>query len=297
VERWSQFWSENKLGDCFSLNGESDLSQVLIKYWEKYFVNNSSSRFVLDLACGNGFVGKCAINTMTKICCIGVDQASEIGKTDFNNLDTQSKLKILPGINISDTKFVDNEFDLVVSQFGLEYGSINEDSIKHIVKQIKPGGELNFIAHHPESFICKQSKIELEILKYINRDRSIFNQIRKLKYSYDNAEKESFINEILKKGKDLAGKSYISIEVIFLTIKNLISALEYGVQDAQIDELELHYIAYEERLNEQLKVALCSKKISDISLILRKEQINNIESKLLHDEKLGLIGWEVNVKV
>ncbi|PAJ72520.1 hypothetical protein CJF42_20790 [Pseudoalteromonas sp. NBT06-2] len=297
MERWSQFWSENKLGDCFSLNGESDLSQVLIKYWEKYFVNNSSSRFVLDLACGNGFVGKCAINTMTKICCIGVDQASDIGKTDFNNFDTQSKLKILSGINISDTKFVDNEFDLVVSQFGLEYGNINEDSMKHILKQIKPGGELNFIAHHPESFICKQSKIELEILKYINRDKSIFNRIRKLKSSPELVEKEHLLNEIIKKGKELAGDSFISIEVIFLTIKNLISSLDYGVQDAQIDELELHYIAYEERLIEQLSVALCSIKESDLVLILKKENLNKIESKLLYDEKLGLIGWEINAKV
>ncbi|WP_042153275.1 MULTISPECIES: class I SAM-dependent methyltransferase [unclassified Pseudoalteromonas] len=297
MEHWSQFWGGNKFGDCFSLDGNSNLTHVLIHYWNDYFTKKEISGFVLDLACGNGFVGKCAIKKMKETHCIGVEQAIDIETTHYHDVDTGSQLKILKGLSIAETRFVENEFDLVVSQFGLEYAVVNESLIKHVIKQIKPGGELNFIAHHSKSFICIQSEKELKIIKYINNQQKIFNGIRKLINSSSEEERDDFIKGIIEKGIEIYGEGISEVEHIFQLIIKLVASIKYGVQREHISELESHYIAYEKRLEEQLNVALSPQKLNDLISIIKNENVSYINSQIFHNEKLGLIGWEINVKV
>ncbi len=163
---WDEYWQQGHLtsfGDSFSGN----YSGVLETNWHKDFNALADNFKVLDLATGNGalplLLNQYFKGDNKKGEVIGVDLAQINTKLDELALSEQVRVSLLSHIDCSCLPFEDNSFDLVISQYGLEYSDLAL-SIPEAIRVLKPGGRLSLVTHHSRSMI-------------INRNRRILNVV------------------------------------------------------------------------------------------------------------------------
>lgn len=287
MEYWNNYWSLNSDGDCFSLDGKSDLSRIMTEFWAGYFLAKGNNAYVLDLACGNGFVGKVAISYGVNLYCIGVDQSIDLGILHFENKRNKSFLRLLPSTPVDTLKFVDNEFDSVVSQFGFEYSSNSYSVIANTHRQLKPGGELRFLVHSDKSVVYERSVDELVVLNYLLNEYDVFSFIR------DNKQLSIIRKTIANECNKFSIKHRDVAEGLLANIYIFIDALlENKIIDSKkIDTLEMMYLQHKKRLEEQIKVSYDEKNIQVIIDHLEKLKFCNVKAELFEHNDIGVIGW------
>ncbi|WP_258406090.1 class I SAM-dependent methyltransferase [Shewanella aegiceratis] len=163
---WDEYWQQGHLtsfGDSFSGN----YSGVLETNWHQDFNALADNFKVLDLATGNGalplLLNQHFKGANKKGEVIGVDLAQINTNLDELALNEQVRLSLLSHIDCSSLSFEDSSFDLVISQYGLEYSDLAL-SIPEAIRVLKPGGRLSLVTHHSRSMI-------------INRNRRILNVV------------------------------------------------------------------------------------------------------------------------
>jgi len=294
MNSWNNYWSNNPTGDCFSLDGNSDLSFILEKYWRDYFTVKSKGLKLLDLACGNGFVGKCAINSASSLLAIGVDSATAVGQLEFHNQSRRSSLRILAGLPIDQLQFSDNEFDLIVSQYGLEYSDYTK-LLSKIVSQLKPNGELNLVLHSTQSVSYKRSEREFCLLNYLLEELQIFDAMRLNAGDITNLNK--LIVRAKKEGVLLVENNKQIFQSIFCNghIEELVHFSHKAsiVLNSNIEFLEGFYLSFRERLRQQLNASLDILKANNLLKLLKEKGMIECKLRELSFEQFGQIGWEI----
>jgi SAM-dependent methyltransferase len=287
VEYWNNYWSLNSNGDCFSLDGKSDLSRVMTTFWADYFLAKGNDAYVLDLACGNGFVGKVAISKGVNLYCIGVDQSTDLGVLSYENKRNKSFLRLLPNTPVDTLKFVDDEFDSIVSQFGFEYSPNSYNVIANTHRQLKPGGELRFLIHSKKSVVYERSVDELLVLDYLLNEYDVFSYIR-------NNKQLSIIRKTIADECNKFTIKYADVtEGLLANIYIFIDALldNKVIDSKQIDTLETMYLQHKKRLEEQVKVSLDEKNVQVIIAHLNTLKFCNVKVELFEHNDIGVIGW------
>ncbi|MEL8055267.1 MAG: class I SAM-dependent methyltransferase [Pseudomonadota bacterium] len=137
---WSQYWQGREGDTTGALTGvESD--RELQEHWARVLSDGSRDAAFLDLACGAGTVLK---------------QAATLGYTNLTGLDVSSEAiavlqSDLPAAktvtaSASETGLPDASYDIIVSQFGLEYASANA-ALPEAARLIAPGGRIETVMH------------------------------------------------------------------------------------------------------------------------------------------------------
>jgi SAM-dependent methyltransferase len=88
----------------------------------------------------------------------GIDAASVPGSRD-------RRLRLLSRTPMEDLPFQAQTFDGAVSQFGLEYGHVNE-AVQELRRVLRPGARFSFIIHHSDSLVVRGHR---------NRDQAILD--------------------------------------------------------------------------------------------------------------------------
>lgn len=292
MEYWNNYWSLNLNGDCFSLDGNSELSLIMSGFWSNYFAQKGENTYALDLACGNGFVGKCAIKNASNLYCIGVDQSRDLGKTYFEDKINKSYLRLLPDTPLEDLKFVDNEFDSIVSQFGFEYSPNNHKVLSNIYRQLKPSGEIKLIIHSVNSVIYKRSQSEVKVLDFLLNKCEVFNKL------YDKRGLRSMRDSLLDECRGMFPDCIEVIESLLVNLNIYLDALlaNKDVSDKKIQELETIYIQHGKRLEEQINVSYDQNKVQTIMNSLEGLQYSHVEYSSFEKDGFGVIGWLVEAK-
>jgi SAM-dependent methyltransferase len=141
---WSRYWARETSGAC--LPGASPAVQnALIGAWKQFFptVSGRVSRQngtiqLLDVASGGGSVLKILLESALDIVGIGID-AADVGPS-------AAALGVRGGIDAHALPFPAEAFDLVTSQFGLEY--CERAAGAEAVRVLAPKGQLMLICHH-----------------------------------------------------------------------------------------------------------------------------------------------------
>jgi SAM-dependent methyltransferase len=166
IDHWSAYWARGaltSLPEDFSSNYDGEIAE----FWFAEFARLPDPSAVLDACTGNG-----ALAFLASV--YGQDQSREIAVTavDAARIDptkaveSNSRLKDLP----ARIKFVDNtpieqfeaepnSFDLVASQYGLEYCD-SERAAGRLVGLLKPKGRLVMLAHALESDMLQTMRAE-----------------------------------------------------------------------------------------------------------------------------------------
>ncbi|WP_394388109.1 class I SAM-dependent methyltransferase [Shewanella woodyi] len=174
---WSDYWEQGHLtsfGDSFTDNYTGILKDV----WEPIFTGLPSDSKFLDIATGNGALTLLASvyleNTGIEVEGIGIDLAKI--STDISELKIADNLSLFfkSGVDCTHLPFNDNEFDLVVSQFGIEYSNL-DIAIPEALRVLKKKGYLSLVVHHEHSMIILRNS---KILAFLNDPRiSLFLKV------------------------------------------------------------------------------------------------------------------------
>ncbi len=168
ADSWNSYWRGDTSSHAYSSSGVNH--PVLTAYWQSLFHElhkQGSTSTMIDVASGNGALPELALSIF--------DQDSiEITAVDVSTAAIENISNRFPAITgiVADANKLDlgdQRYDLVSSQFGIEYAGLN--AIDNVVDLVNPGGMLNFMLHADGSAIGQECELNRDaLLKLIEMD-------------------------------------------------------------------------------------------------------------------------------
>jgi len=164
---WSDYWEQGHL-TSFGESFTSNYTGVLNDIWTPRFAELTSDFKVLDIATGNGalplMMSDYLKNRSVEGEVIGVDLANI--KTDISSVKLAENLniKLLSNIDCIKLPFEDGQFELVISQFGIEYADLKK-AVPEALRVLRTKGRLALVMHHKNSLILRRNRRILSLIK------------------------------------------------------------------------------------------------------------------------------------
>lgn len=305
MKHWSNYWASTNTLNSFA---ESDTSKgysgSIKEYWFEVFSALKPHSKVVDLGCGNGALACLAAEFSNKhgldLEIHGVDAANinpvKSVKAEPETLKLLETIHFHPNTPIENLSFDENSIDLFMSQFGFEYSDMNL-ALQQCHKALNATGSIAIMAHHPDSFITKDTESGIEVLTSVLHISPLFIQIDllldiaaqvKASGQYNtwsqnpyNHSISSTIKWVLDQLKAQFGSD--NYEVWLQDIFNRVVPIMKNVGHAEPQELRKHlahqYKILDEhrvRLEEQLKAGLTLEKMESLT-----KQVKKIDRTLL----------------
>ncbi|WP_144393054.1 methyltransferase domain-containing protein [Pleionea sediminis] len=162
LDLWASFWAEGYL-TTYPAEFAKNYDKGIKSFWFSIFENAPDNARILDVCSGNGAIALLAaefsseFNKNFKITAVDlakVDPKVVIQRyPEFESL--VSKIEFLSGTDIQALSIEEHSFDLILSQFGLEY--LNDIGLlNNLAKGLASKGELILVAH-PDTAMARQS--------------------------------------------------------------------------------------------------------------------------------------------
>ena len=163
-QSWTLYWQADHPGSCIASSHPEDAAAIETIWRELARGLNSDSGAsvrLLDLATGNGAVPRVLLQE---------NPALQITAVDISDIDPLEHLSepgplkavdFLPAVDITALPFEAAQFEVVTSQFGIEYAPL-EGVVREVSRVIKPGGSLVFLMHHAGSDVVQPAAAKLE---------------------------------------------------------------------------------------------------------------------------------------
>lgn len=159
---WTNYWATGALHSCLG-SFEGNYAGEVPEAWRGALAALPPGATVLDLCTGNGalpalFLAEPAGAGIARIHAVDLAQ---IRPEWVQQLDPAQRDRVAfqGGIMAESLPFEDASFDLVCSQFGIEYTDLPR-SLAEIARVLKPGGQLALVVHDTDSLICRNAREE-----------------------------------------------------------------------------------------------------------------------------------------
>ncbi len=168
---WSDYWKQGSLHSlCGSFAGNYE--GRIRAFWLETFSPLVPAHRIIDLCTGNGALPQL-------LCATRPEAMPRIDAVDLADI-APDWLRAAPqacrtaidfhgGVRTEALPFRDRSFDLVVSQYGLEYTRI-EPSLAEVARVIKPGGRIALILHHAQSRLADVAGEEVRLIDWLLQD-------------------------------------------------------------------------------------------------------------------------------
>ena len=165
---WSRYWEAGAPHSCSGSFGQH-YEGAIGKWWQQVFEALSTVERVLDLATGSGAVLQLALkhcrSQTVRLEGIDVGQVAPLWSLSLAP-EQAARVHIQAGIGAERLPFDDQSFDLVTSQFGIEYTDL-ERSTAELRRVLRSGGSLRCILHHANSRSVHLARIEVEHARWL----------------------------------------------------------------------------------------------------------------------------------
>ncbi len=293
-QNWSNYWQGRTAAQSGSaLVGIEDHPQIQ-SFWVESFAKLPKNACALDLACGAGTVAKVL---------------NGLGFTDISGLDISSAAidvlkKSLPDVSTfvssaDATPFEDAKFDVIVSQYGFEYGDF-EAVIPEIARILKPGGRFLALSHKADGAIYREVSQQLEQITaieqtgFIDAARGIF-EVAMTKDSFKTPEEvdqvfrpaQAKLLELAKTHKRLAEHIYFSTQRMFK------QRSQYHYKDIVnwLDGTDHEVKSFIGRMTSMKTAAIYSQKMDGFMSAFSKSGLEMCEPRVLIDDIQEELGW------
>jgi SAM-dependent methyltransferase len=170
TKSWDAYWHGTGDTGAFSSGGASH--PAVLAFWREFFqeVNqDNSDPAMIDLASGNGAVVEHALAVFG-------EGKAEITAVDVSEAAITNIKNRFPGVNglVSDVcsiPFDSDSFDIVTSQFGIEYAGI--EAIDEAARLVASGGWLTLLLHNSEGSIHHQCATNLKVVARVQESRFV----------------------------------------------------------------------------------------------------------------------------
>jgi SAM-dependent methyltransferase len=176
-QAWTRYWS---LGPLHSLGTTfaGSYADSIGTFWQREFLGCAADTRILDIGCGNGPLADILLKLHPEsgpsIC--GVDLANPAPAWWSKlPLAQRGRVEFRGGVAVESLPFPDAAFDLVASQFGIEYSDLGL-SLPEVLRVLKPGGRIAFMVHHADSLPVIVSRHELRHLDFLEAEDGFLQQ-------------------------------------------------------------------------------------------------------------------------
>ena len=164
---WSEYWEKDgaESGEVF-ISGQGDRHPALAEFWRAVFADLSAGARVVDVACGAGSI----------YAHLAAGHGFELHATDIAAEALAALSERIDGVTTAaasadDLPYDDASFDLVVSQFGMEYAGL--DAFKEAARIVRDGGRLVALAHIQNGYVDSNNKAQLKAAEVARKTRFI----------------------------------------------------------------------------------------------------------------------------
>lgn len=162
---WSAFWRTGAREGC-TMAFPPAAQQAIVSGWRAAFANRPPETRLLDIACGRG-----AVMALAAAAGLASRTGVDIAATDAIAIGGE---RILGGIDARALPFEDRAFDLVVSQFGLEYAGLDAalDEAARVTR-----GDLVLLFHAADGAVVTQAAEQARHAAWIDAELKGFEAL------------------------------------------------------------------------------------------------------------------------
>lgn len=206
VNSWSTYWNSTQALGTYGENvGKLGLPLELENFWLNQFNHLSKNKIsVLDVGTGNGVIPLIALSSNNSnyfdICAVDFAKISPLTQiTDRQRKNKLSKVSFYPETSVEDLPFSANNFDLITSNFAIEYADLSK-ALAEVYRVLNEKGKFVAVLHSNRGTTYKYSSEGVELFDRIFAGLGIENRLEKLILNKDNnrdVESKQLFNEIL----------------------------------------------------------------------------------------------------
>lgn len=167
---WSQYWSRGTEHSCAG-SYQGAYGEAIARYWRAGFEKLPAQGRVLDIGTGNGPLPRIllSLSTPPELQCDAIDLAT-VAPAWLKQLavEQSQRIRFHSNCRAEQLPFASQTFDLVVSQWGLEYSEL-EKSLPEVLRVLKPRGCVQLLLHHADALPVRLAVHELDHLDWLLR--------------------------------------------------------------------------------------------------------------------------------
>ena len=155
---WAHFWTSDRVASCVPASAATE--DEINQRWRDFFAARPANSRVLDIATGNGVLLRqaAAAEHGETFELVGIDLADIDPLANVpGTLAAHPSVRFIGGTDAASLPFKDASFDIVVSQYGLEYADLDA-ALGEVERVLGPGGTLRWLAHSEQSEVVMQNR-------------------------------------------------------------------------------------------------------------------------------------------
>lgn len=167
---WSRYWRHGAAHSCQGSFGDRYQGSIGA-WWRAVFEPLQSPVRLLDLATGSGAVLRLAVEQCRHE--KSTFHGADLGLTESSWFGSQvvggnSRVHFHPGVRNEALPFDDASFDLITSQYGLEYSDLDRATAE-LRRVLKPAGAVRLVLHHADAVAARLARTELELMAWLKQ--------------------------------------------------------------------------------------------------------------------------------
>jgi ubiquinone/menaquinone biosynthesis C-methylase UbiE len=208
VPQWSDFWQQGFV-TTFGPVMPNNYQGVLAEFWQAQFASLPSGSRILDIATGNGAVAMLAAQVSAEqdknFSIAGCDLATIAEQINAGDelKEQRAQVKLHAETPCEKLPFAQGSFDMVSSQFGLEYCRIPQ-TLAEVRRVLVPGGKFVVMAHHKDSKLLMAARSESEAYRYVLEDLNLLGRVRAFFGAMGNPLNQQELRVAMSKAKPLS---------------------------------------------------------------------------------------------
>lgn len=177
---WREYWHADRPASC--VPADPATAQKIGAAWVEWFRALPDGTRILDVATGNGIV--------LALASVAAQEASRrfvLTGIDLAPIDPLAHLvrptpglraaRFVGGVAAEEMPFEAASFDVVVSQYGLEY-AVLDPALREVHRVLAPGGRLRWLAHDADSDVVVQNAVQAEEVDFLLAAGSVIDAAR-----------------------------------------------------------------------------------------------------------------------
>jgi SAM-dependent methyltransferase len=162
-QAWTAYWATGVLHSCAG-SYLDNYSGLIGDFWRQCFSRLKPGASVLDLASGNGALPLMLWQYVDGRWTFRIDAIDLASITPTWYVpEKYPEITLHSGVSMESLPF-ESGFDLIISQYGLEYADWPM-ALNEILRVRREGGELAFVMHHADSVLVRVGRVEMKHLQ------------------------------------------------------------------------------------------------------------------------------------
>lgn len=320
IEQWDRYWAYGNI-HSFSQVAGGNYRGVVADFWRTRFEALADESRILDVATGNGAIALLALETGDRLGrrfeVHGLDMADiEPGRQvkDPSLVESLQRIRFHGRTAAESMPFDDRGFDMVCSQFGVEYSDLSR-SLPEIARILKPGGRFAAVMHHRDSVALRATREELAQLDFVLNDVKLYLRARNLlrgmseekrsgkgrngRLSPKLQKKQRALQEAMgriKRAADDAANSNMLLGPARY-VQEIFGALDRvapGELLGWLDEALRRVTANQRRLLDMTEAARSEADVEDAQARMTAAGFTHVELAVFCQDEGGVLGWQLD---